>query len=155
MDVHFKDTCVLKFLNIKDVIRKLSKRNRGVSLKRVIHELNVALRGWFHYFKWGKIASLLKQLDAWIRRRLRCFRLKQRKRKYSIMTFLRAQGVSQQRSWNLAASSKGWWRKALNPVVHQALPRDYFERLGLISLSELFDKHQTETAVCDIARTVV
>ncbi len=140
---------------VKDKIRILTKRNRGVSLERVIKDLNIMLRGWFHYFKWTNSASLFRSLDAWIRRRLRCFRLKQRKRKYATMTFLRAQGVSQHSSWRLAGSDKGWWRKALNPVAHQALPKVYFKRLGLISLSELFDKHLAETAVCDIARTVV
>ena len=139
----------------KDKVRKLSKRNRGVSLERVIKELNTMLRGWFHYFKWAEAKSLFRSLDAWIRRRIRCYRLKQRKRKHSIMTFLRAQGASQQNSWRLAASDKGWWSKALNPVAHTTLTKKVLKRLGLISLSELFDKHQTETAVCDIACTVV
>jgi len=139
----------------KDKIRELTKRNRGVSLERVIKELNSMLLGWFHYFKWSEAKSLFRILDAWIRRRLRCYRLKQRKRKYSIMAFLRKQGVSLRDSWRLAISDKGWWSKALNPVAHKALSKDDFKRLGLISLSELFDKHRNETAVCDIACTVV
>jgi RNA-directed DNA polymerase len=139
----------------KDKIRKLSKRNRGVSVERVIKELNSMLLGWFHYFKWSEAKSLFRNLDAWIRRRVRCYRLKQRKRKYSIMTFLRKQGVSLRNSWRLAISDKGWWSKAFNPIVHTALSKEDLKRMGLISLSELFDKHRTETAVCDIACTVV
>lgn len=139
----------------KDKIRKLTKRNRGVSLERVIKELNTMLTGWFHYFKWTEAKSLFRALDAWIRRRIRCYRLKQRKRKYSIMTFLKKQGVSRRNSWRLAMSDKGWWSKAINPIVHTALSKDDIKRLGLINLGELFDKHRTETAVCDIACTVV
>ena len=140
---------------IKDTIRRCTKRNRSVSLERVIKDLNRALLGWFHYFKWAKASSLFISLDAWIRRRLRCFRLKQRKRKYATMTFLRKQGVCQQQCWRLATSDKGWWRKSLNPVAHQAMDKAFFERLGLISLTALYVTHLTETAVCDIARTVV
>ena len=55
---------------VKDKIRILTKRNRGVSLERVIKDLNIMLRGWFHYFKWTNSASLFRSLDAWIRRRL-------------------------------------------------------------------------------------
>lgn len=139
----------------KDKIRKLTKRNRSVSMESIIKELNSMLLGWFHYFKWAEAKSLFRTLDAWIRRRIRCHRLKQRKRKYSIMTFLRKQGTSLRDSWRLAISDKGWWSKALNPVAHKALSKDALKRLGLISLSELLDKHRNETAVCDIACTVV
>lgn len=139
----------------KDKIRKLTKRNRSVSMESIIKELNSMLLGWFHYFKWAEAKSLFRTLDAWIRRRIRCHRLKQRKRKYSIMTFLRKQGTSLRDSWRLAISDKGWWPKALNPVAHKALSKDALKRLGLISLSELLDKHRNETAVCDIACTVV
>lgn len=139
----------------KDKVRKITKRNRGVSLERVIDELNGLLRGWFHYFKWTPFKSIFRQLDSWIRRKLRCFRIKQRKRKYSIKTFLQTMGVEQPKCWTLACSNKGWWRKALNPVIHQALPDNWFDRKGLFCLLKAFAKHQSETAVCDIARTVV
>jgi len=139
----------------KDKVRKITKRNRGVSLEQVIKELNSVLRGWFHYFKCSSFPSVFKKLDAWIRRKLRCFRIKQRKRKYSIKTFLQAKGIDQQKCWALACSDKGWWRKALNPVVHQALSSQWFEEKGLFSLHKQFVQYQAETAVCDNACTVV
>ena len=105
----------------KKKVRRITKRNRGISLAQVIKELNQVTRGWFHYFKCTNSKTIFKQIDSWIRRRLRCFRLKQRKRKYSIKNFLQGLGISQQQCWSLAMSDKGWWRKALNPVVHKAL----------------------------------
>ena len=140
---------------LKGKIRKVTKRNRGVSLEQVIADLNRVLKGWFHYFKCSAFKTIFKDLDSWIRRRLRCFRIKQRKRKYSIKTFLQARGVNQQDCWTLACSDKGWWRKALNPVAHRALPAQWFKDKGLFSLLDEFGKHQSETAVCDIACTVV
>lgn len=139
----------------KDKVRRITKRNRGISIEAMITELNGLLRGWFHYFKWSSFKSIFRQLDCWIRRKLRCFRIKQRKRKYSIKTFLQAMGIEQPKCWNLACSNKGWWRKAFNPVIHQAIPDSWFDQKGLFNLLRAFVLHQSETAVCDIARTVV
>ncbi|TKF63897.1 hypothetical protein FCV55_21260, partial [Vibrio sp. F13] len=54
-------------------------------------------------------------LDEWIRRRLRCYRLKQRKRRYGIATWLQQQGVTERNAWKVAMSDKGWWHLALTP----------------------------------------
>jgi len=140
---------------IKDKIRTLTKRNRPVSLDVLIKELNQVIRGWYHYFKDTKSKSVMKELDSWIRRRIRCFRIKQRKRKYSIKTMLTAMKINEQDAWSIACSSVGWWRKSLNHIVHKAMNLDWFSKLGLFSLSVAFGKHNSKTAVCDIACTVV
>ena len=78
----------------KDKVRLITKRSRGVKFDTIIRELNQATRGWFHYFKCADFPKPMKHLDGWIRRRLRSYRIKQRKRKFSIKTFLTAHGVS-------------------------------------------------------------
>ena len=133
----------------------MTSRNRGRKIEQIIKELNQIIRGWFHYFKPSNFETIMKQLDCWIRRRLRCYRLKQRKRKYSIKTFLVAHGSSESSSWSLACSNKGWWRKSLNPVIHKALNLNWFKSKSLFSLFEEFVKHKLKTAVCDNACTVV
>jgi len=60
----------------KNSIRKITKRNRGVSFEQVISELNPKLKGWFEYYKHTRSKGLFRELDAWIRRKLRCFRIK-------------------------------------------------------------------------------
>lgn len=56
----------------KDSIRAKTGRSRGVSLARVIADLNPMLRGWFGYFKHAHRFTF-KRLDGLIRRRLRAF----------------------------------------------------------------------------------
>ena len=63
----------------KDNIRAKTRRTRGVSLARIIKELNPVLRGWFGYFKHAH-PSIFIVLDQLIRRRLRAFLRKQEKR---------------------------------------------------------------------------
>ena len=68
----------------KNSIKRITKRNRGISFEQVISELNPKLRGWFEYFKYTRSIGLFQKLDAWIRRKLRCFRIKQTKRKIGL-----------------------------------------------------------------------
>jgi len=127
----------------KDKVRLITKRSRGVKFDTVVRELNQASRGWFHYFKVADFPKPMKHLDGWIRRRLRSYRIKQRKRKYSIKTFLVAHGVSQRSSWSLACSRSGWWRKSLSHAAHQALDLRYFEKINLFSMYSAFVKHKS------------
>ena len=119
----------------KDKVRKITKRNRGKSLKSIIYELNQLLRGWGNYFSIASSPTILKTLDAWIRRKLRCYRIKQRKQKYSIYTWLKTLGIPGFRAWRLAKSNKGWWRISLNQTIHKALNNQWFANAGLVFLT--------------------
>lgn len=95
---------------IEDKVRKITKQNRGVSLEQVIYELNQTLRGWINYFCYTAWNSQVAELDQWIRRKLRCYRLKQRKQGRPLYTFLSKLGVPAASARVLTSSGKGWWR---------------------------------------------
>ena len=126
-------------LRLKRRVRELTYRNRGRSFEQVISELNQFLRGWLQYFRLAKMTTHLRGLDEWIRRRLRCYRLKQRKRSYSIASWIISLGVKANLAWQLASSSKGWWRLSRNPVINQAMPNAWFKEQGLYSLRENYE----------------
>jgi RNA-directed DNA polymerase len=119
---------------VQDRVRQLTRRNRGVSLEQVLAELNRYLLGWIAYYRHAKAKSTLTKLDSWIRRKLRCVRLKQRKRAASITDFLHGLGVPWNRCWTTAAPGKGWWRRASTPAAQQGMSNAWFEQLGLINL---------------------
>jgi RNA-directed DNA polymerase len=119
-------------------IRRITKRNRGVSLDRMVGELNSFLTGWVTYFRYAKCRSHLIKLDGWVRRKLRCVRLKQRKRALSIAEFLQRLGVPKNRSWTTAACGKGWWRMAQTPAAHEAMTPAWFKSLGLVCLADRY-----------------
>jgi RNA-directed DNA polymerase len=123
---------------IKDKIRQITKRNRGRSLNAIVQELNTMLPGWVIYFRHAAIKGHLFELDEWIRRKLRCYRLKQRKRRRSISDYLRTLGVPPERARLLAVSGKGWWALSCTPPIHEAMNRKWFEDLGLVNLSHYF-----------------
>ena len=119
-------------------IRRITRRNRGVSLERMIWELNSFLTGWVTYFRHASCRTHLQRLDQWLRRKLRCVRLKQRKRARSIAAFLQILGVPKNRSWTTAACGKGWWRMAGSPAAHEAMTPAWFKAQGLVCLTERY-----------------
>jgi len=122
---------------IQDKVRRITRRNRGSSLETVIFELNQALRGWGNYFRLTEWPSQFKGLDGWIHRKVRCYRLKQRKKTWPIAKFLISLGVPARSAWPLAKSGKGWWRLSWSVPVHQAMSNDWFKEIGLINLSSI------------------
>ena len=123
---------------VKERIRKITRRNRAVSMAQVIRELNEYLTGWVTYFRHAHCRKHLQQLDQWLRRKVRCYRLKQRKRAKSIAEFLMEQGVPEWRSWLLALSGKGWWRMAGSPQANEAMSIQWFQKMGLINLTNRY-----------------
>ncbi len=93
----------------KAKFRLLTRRNRGIALERMIVEVNGFTCGWVTYFRHASCKGTLGKLDAWLRRKLRCVRLKQCKRAKPVSGFLRKQGIPAWRTWTLAASGKGWY----------------------------------------------
>jgi group II intron reverse transcriptase/maturase len=124
----------------KEKVRKITKRNRGVKFEQVIAELIPVMRGWLNYFRHARCKRLLKTLDSWIRRKLRCYRLKQCKRTITLQQFLKSRGVETWQSWILALSGKGHWRKSGCPQMHQALSNKWFDEIGLYNLTLNYEK---------------
>jgi len=123
---------------LKDKIRECTRRNRGKKLEAVIAELNMKLRGWLHYFKLANMKSRLRSLDSWIRKRLRCYRLKQCKRAKGMLRFLTRLGVPKRRAFTTATSRRGWWCKSSTPACQEAMNNDWFTKQGLFNLSKVY-----------------
>lgn len=129
----------------------ITRRNRGVSLDRVISELNSLITGWVTYFRLAACQSYLKRIDEWIRRKVRCYWLKQLKRRWTTIKFLKSLDAV-----TTASSGKGWWRLSQTPALHKAMNNAYMKKLRLKSLLKRYEMFRgSETAGCDIARPVV
>jgi RNA-directed DNA polymerase len=115
-------------------VRKITRRTRGRTVQTVIDELAVYLRGWKGYYGFAQVKSPIQDLEKWVRRKLRCYHLKQWGR--SGYRQLRRRGVSVRLAWNTAKSAHGPWRLSRSPGLAQALPRQYFLSMGLPDLVE-------------------
>ena len=117
---------------LKDNLRELTRRSAGKSLPEVIRQVNQKFTGWIQYFQMARMKGLMQEIGQWLRRRLRCLRLKQCKRVHAIARLLMSLGEREDSAWMLALSGKGWWRLADTPQAHRAMDLRWFKDTGLI-----------------------
>jgi group II intron reverse transcriptase/maturase len=127
-------------------IRLVTRRSRGISLEQLISELNPILRGWLNYFKLARMKKRLKYTEGWLRRRIRCYRLKQCKRASGIFRFFRSRGVPDYRIWSIVGSGKSWYGRSSLHAAHEAMNTNWFMGIGLYSLSANYSSIFKETA---------
>jgi RNA-directed DNA polymerase len=90
-------------IRFKKRVRELTQRTRGISIEEMASQLGRYLHGWHGYFGACQTPSVLKELDQWIRRRLRSFLWKQWKRGPERYAELTRRGVGK----DLRTRSKG------------------------------------------------
>jgi group II intron reverse transcriptase/maturase len=118
---------------LKDRVRKLTRRTRGNTIAKIVAERRESLLGWKAYFGIAEVLSPLRDIDKWVRRKLRCYLWKQ----WGAAGYreLRKRGVTVREAWNTSKSAHGPWRLSKTPALAFALPLRYFNNLGLPSLA--------------------
>jgi len=127
---------------LKEKVKQITRRNRSQSFTEIIKEINEYLRGWHQYFRYAEMRSKLTKIDGWIKRKLRCYRIKQCKRTIGIVRFLRKEGVKEKESWKTALSGKGWWRLSNTPATNMAMNDKWFAKEGYYSLSVNYKRYK-------------
>jgi RNA-directed DNA polymerase len=123
-------------IRFKGRVRELTRRHRGVSLGRMIADLNPFVRGWVGYFGFSQSREL-PSLDGWIRRRLRCVVWVQWKTRGQRYRELRRLKVPERSASAAIFSPKGPWRLSSSEALHRAFTKARFRRLGLLSMEKL------------------
>lgn len=121
---------------MKDKLRDKLQRGRGKSLEKTVKELRPILRGWINYFKISEVHIVLKEMDKWIRRKLRKVIWEQMKKPGKRERELMKRGVNAEKAKNTANSRKGAWRNSRSPAMSIAFPNKFFESMGLVSLHQ-------------------
>ena len=121
-----------------ETVRRITKRNRGVSLERVLSELRSYTDGWVAYFWRAHTPSVFQQFDEWIRRRLRGYQWKLWKTPRHRAKQLRKAKVGPWLAYAVAYNGEGPWRIAGCPAMTRALSNERLRRLGYHSLYERY-----------------
>ena len=117
-------------------VREITDKGRGRSMKQVMEELAPYLRGWRNYFGFCETPAVLRHLDSWIRRRVRCAFWRQWKTGRKRFTELVRRGVSEELAAKTAGSRRGPWRVSQSPALGIALSNAALTSFGLPSLVE-------------------
>jgi len=115
---------------LRESIRQMTRRVTGRSLEQIAQDLRVYVPGWKAYFRLAQTPGVMRELDAWLRHRLRAIRLKQWRSGPTIFRELRALGASQHQAAAVAANGRSWWRNS-RMYLNRAMPMAYFDRLGV------------------------
>lgn len=125
-------------------IRKITGRTRGISLDRMIKQLNQFTTGWVGYFRITEGPGRLQEVDRWIYRRLRCFKIKQWKnRARTRFRELTKLGLDRGNAAIFASSRRSWWALSKTPQMSMAMPAAYFQQQGLMSLFQRYVQLQS------------
>ena len=116
-------------------VRELTRRTRGKSLAQIVKELSVYLIGWRSYFGFCETPSVLRELDQWIRRRLRAIVWKQWRHGSTRFAELRRCGVGRDQAARAAGSPRGPWRISASPALCMALSNAFLTSLGLATVT--------------------
>jgi RNA-directed DNA polymerase len=125
---------------LKHRLRVLTRRNWGVSMDYRIGAINRFTTGWMAYFRLADVASPFRDLDGWLRRRLRQIHWKHWKTAAARRHNLRIRGISERNARQWGGSGKGYWRVANSGILHVALPNAYWDHLGLKTLSQTWQR---------------
>ena len=118
----------------KQRIRRLTSRICGRSITELVEPLRRYVLGWKAYFGLAQRPRLWRELDAWMRHRLRAIQLKHWKRGTTAYRECIALGAKPWMAQKVAANCKRWWfisSRSLNGVLTTA----YFDSLGFPRLS--------------------
>lgn len=90
-----------------------------------------------NYFKASQTKGFSEQLDSWVRRHLRKIKWRQWKRRWTRLQELLKRGIGEQRAVQSVFNQRGPWWNAGASHLNQALPKQYFESLGLVSMAQI------------------
>lgn len=129
---------------LKQKLKIITRKTTPMSFDERIEKLNEVQRGWVNAFRMASIYCKLKELDGWLRNRLRyCiwhhWKKPERKRKNLIRL-----GVDPEHAYAWSRSRMGGWRIAQSPILGTTITVERLEKRGYISLLELYNQLKPE-----------
>lgn len=115
-------------------IRELTRRVTGRSVKAVAERLRIFVRGWKAYFRLAQTPKVWRELDEWMRHRVRAIQLKQWKQRRTIFRELKTRGANLATAQRVAANAGSWWRNS-GKLLNSVLTIKWADQIGLPRLA--------------------
>lgn len=122
----------------KEKVRIITSRSNAMSMETRYFKLKQLIVGWVNYFKTANMKHTVRDLDKWIRRRIRMCYWKQWKKVKTKYDNLMKLGIEENEAWMFANTRKSYWRIANSPILAKSLTNKRLERFGYTSLSSIY-----------------
>ena len=132
--------CIAKssWKRLKGKIKIITRKTSPIPFSERVQKLNRLMVGWVNYFQYATGYQKLKDLDAWIRCRLRYCIWKQWKRPKRRLRAFRQLGVQESWARRFAYSRKGGWAIACSPIMGTTVTEDRLRQRGYIPFLEYY-----------------
>ena len=124
---------------LKEKLKPLWKRGRGRAIEATMKELNRITTGWVSYYRQTEPTWMLRNLDKWIRRRIRNLVWRHWKRPRTRLKKLLSMKIPRRIAMGAAYTRAGPWKASMLPAMHMAYPNKTLKEMGLKSL---LDEHR-------------
>ena len=128
------------FNRMKQKVKGITRKTLPLSFKERITKLRAFTRGWVNYYKYAHVSAKLKEIDGWVRNRLRyCIWKHWKKPNKRMRSFIRL-GIPKGQSYAWSRSRMGGWAIAQSPIMRTTVTLNRLERKGYFSFSQQFQK---------------
>jgi group II intron reverse transcriptase/maturase len=137
--------CLLKVhpksrMKLKAKLKKITSRSNGKSYESLKTRLKLFIQGWVEYFKLAEMKSLLKEIDGWLRRRIRMCIWKMWKNAKTRVKNLIRWNTKEDKAKMCAYARKGYWHIVKSKVVHQSMTNARLREEGYVFLMDVYAK---------------
>jgi group II intron reverse transcriptase/maturase len=143
---------------LKQKLKTITRKTSPFSFDVRIHKLNEITSGWLNYFRLASMGGRLKELDRWVRNRIRyCIWHQWKKPERKRKNLLRL-GVDPCHAYSWSRTRMGGWAVAQSPILVTTITLDRLKRRGYCEMFTHYLKvapHLNEPLYARPARTVV
>lgn len=111
-------------------LRSITSRSNGMGYAKRKDTLREYLRGWTEYYNLADMGNKVKEIDQWLRRRIRMCIWKSWKRIKTRIRNLTRCGIDKRKAYEWGNTSKGYWRIADSWILHRAISTEALRTNG-------------------------
>jgi len=123
---------------MKVTIKAYTSRSNGWGNEFRAKKMERYIKGWINYFRIADMKNILKEVDEWMRRRIRMVYWKQWKKIRTKFKELKHYGINEGKAWEFANTRKGYWRISNSPILKRSLDNQTLTDLGYLNFSNYY-----------------
>ena len=120
--------------NLKLKLKAITRKTTPATFDERIHKLKEVQQGWLQYYRMASIQGKLKDVDGWVRNRLRCCIWKQWKKPERRRKNLMRLGVDLEHAYSHSRSRMGTWAVACSPILKTTITVERLQQRGYESM---------------------
>jgi len=126
--------------SLKYKLKILTRKTSPIPLGERLQRIKEVQQGWLQYYRMASIQGKLRDVDGWVRNRLRCCIWKQWKKPERRRKNLLRLGVDSEHAYNHSRSRMGTWAVACSPILLTTITVERLQKRGYESMSTYYFK---------------